>query len=68
LCVNVGFGDLRNLDDAELATCCAQLEEFEARMSTQRKELFGQIDVLSNELVRRYRSSSNVDALLDESR
>jgi molybdopterin converting factor small subunit len=68
LCVNVGFGDLRNLDDAELATCCAQLEELEARMSTQRKELFGQIDVLSNELVRRYRSSSNVDALLDESR
>lgn len=68
LCVNVGFGDVRNLDDTELATCCTQLAEFEARMSTQRKELFAQIDVLSNELVRRYRSSSNVDALLDESR
>lgn len=68
LCVNVGFGDVRNLDDTELATCCTQLAEFEARMSTHRKELFAQIDVLSNELVRRYRSSSNVDALLDESR
>jgi hypothetical protein len=31
--------------------------------------LFTQIDALSNELVRRYRSgSSNVDSLLDENR
>lgn len=68
LCVEAGFGGIRDLDDAELVSCCARLAEFESRMSAQRKELFVQIDELSNELVRRYRSSSNVDALLDERR
>ena len=68
LCVEVSFGGLRDLDDADLATCCSRLADFESRMSTQRKDLFVRIDALSNELVQRYRSSSNVDALLDEGR
>lgn len=68
LCVESGFGGLRDLDDVELSTCCSRLAEFESRMSTRRKELFVHIDALSSELVRRYRSSANVDALLDEGR
>jgi hypothetical protein len=38
-------------------------------VSARRKELFTQIDALSAELVRRYRTSTaSVDTLLDESR
>jgi hypothetical protein len=49
--------------------CCARLAEFEARASARRKSLFAEIDALSGELVRRYRSSSSsLDALLDEDR
>jgi len=69
LCVGAGFGSLRQLDDGELDSCCRMLSEFESRVSAQRKALFTQIDALSNELVRLYRSgSSNVDSLLDENR
>ena len=67
LCVETGFAALRELDDAELATCCQRVEEFEGRVSLQRKQLFAEIDALSKELVRRYRTSTaNVDALLDQ--
>ncbi|MGA1260687.1 MAG: hypothetical protein ACO31F_01605, partial [Ilumatobacteraceae bacterium] len=66
LCVEVGFGSLRELDDAELATCCQRVAEFESQVSTLRKQLFADIDSLSKELVRRYRTStSSVDTLLD---
>ena len=69
MCESVGFGGLRELDSGELATCCAQLADFELRASVRRKELFAEIDALSGELVRRYReSSANVDVLLDENR
>lgn len=69
LCDSVGFGGLVELDDAELASCSERLAEFESRVSARRKELFAEIDALSGELVRRYKSStSTVDALLDESR
>lgn len=68
LCVESGFGSLRQLDDGELDNCCRRLSEFESRVSSQRKTLFAQIDAISNELVRRYRAgSTNVDSLLDES-
>ena len=68
LCVEIGFGSLRQLDDGELDNCCRRLSEFESRVSSQRKTLFAQIDAISNELVRRYRAgSTNVDSLLDES-
>lgn len=69
LCVEVGFGSLRQLDDDELEGCCQRLSEFESRVSSRRKSLFGQIDELSNELVRRYRAeATNIDSLLDEKR
>ena len=68
LCVESGFGSLRQLDDGELDNCCRRLSEFESRVSSQRETLFAQIDAISNELVRRYRAgSTNVDSLLDES-
>lgn len=67
LCVEVGFGEVRELDDAELASCCQRVAEFESRVSTRRKQLFADIDIFSKELVRRYRTStSSVDALLDQ--
>ena len=69
LCVESGFGNLRNLDDADLVSCRTVLAEFESRMSIERKQLFTRIDELSDELVQRYRtSSSDVDSLLDEGR
>jgi hypothetical protein len=69
LCVESGFGNLRNLDDADLVSCRTVLAEFESRMSIERKQLFTRIDELSEELVQRYRtSSSDVDSLLDEGR
>ena len=46
-----------------------RLADFELVVSARRKELFTQIDALSAELVRRYRTSTaSVDTLLDESR
>jgi LPS sulfotransferase NodH len=60
---------LRQLDDDELEGCCQRLSEFESRVSSRRKSLFGQIDELSNELVRRYRAeATNIDSLFDEKR
>ncbi|MFM8508607.1 MAG: MoaD/ThiS family protein [Actinomycetota bacterium] len=69
LCESLGFGGLRDLDDAELEACVRELGNFESRVSAQRKELFARIDAMSAELVRRYRSAtSSVDSLLDENR
>lgn len=69
LCEAVDFGGLADLDDGELESCVAQLSVFESSVSSRRRELFSQIDALSGELVRRYRTStSSVDSLLDESR
>jgi molybdopterin converting factor small subunit len=69
LCDSVGFGGLRDLNDDELNNVTTRLAEFEQRVSARRKDLFAEIDVLSGELVRRYRNStSDIDSLLDESR
>ena len=69
LCDSIGFGGLRELDDAEVDACVQRLADFELVVSARRKELFTQIDALSAELVRRYRTSTaSVDTLLDESR
>jgi hypothetical protein len=67
LCSEAGSADLESMDDAELAAFAAQLHEFEQARSAERKELFGRIDALSAELVRRYRDGeADVDALLDD--
>lgn len=55
LCQEAGGTDLRSMDADELAAFAAQLYDFEQKRSGERKDLFGRIDALSAELVRRYR-------------
>jgi len=65
LCEDAGGTDLQSLDDAELATFGDRLHDFEQGRSGERRELFGRIDALSAELVRRYREGeADVDGLL----
>lgn len=67
LCLEAGSTDLESMDDDELADFAAQLHEFEQARSAERKELFGRIDALSAELVRRYRDGeADVAGLLDD--
>ena len=55
LCRDAGGNDVDSLDDAELAEYEQRLSAWESARSAERKELFGRIDALSAELVRRYR-------------
>lgn len=65
LCAEHGAADPADLGDAELAGYAAALESFEQHRSAERRELFGRIDALSAELVRRYRDGeATVDSLL----
>lgn len=65
LCASLGEGRLLELSDEELGALSRELEAFERRRSAQRKDLFAQIDELSDELVRRYRDGeADVDGLL----
>jgi hypothetical protein len=65
LCARLGIDAVDELDDAELEQLRAQLDHFEHERSHERRELFGRIDQLSAELVRRYRDGeADVDGLL----
>ena len=65
LCDSLGFDDMAELDDSALVRLGDGLAEFEARLSTRRRELFDRIDALTAELVRRYRDGdASVDSLL----
>ncbi len=67
LCDEAGSTDLPSMSDTELADFAAAIHAFEQARSTERKELFGRIDALSAELVRRYRDGeAHVDGLLAE--
>lgn len=67
LCEEVGFGAIRTMDDSRLAAAIDRLAQFEARCSSMRRSLFDEIDALTAELVRGYRSGeASVDALLDD--
>jgi hypothetical protein len=60
-----GDQDLEDLSDAELSAYGEALHEFEQARSHERRDLFGRIDELSAELVRRYRDGeADVDGLL----
>ncbi len=60
-----GGSDLPSLDDDELVALRTELRVFEQARSKERKELFGRIDSLSAELVRRYREGeADVEGLL----
>lgn len=58
LCAERGFGRLGELEDAAVAELAAALEVFEGEVSSERHEVFAQLDDLSEELVRRYREQS----------
>ena len=65
LCQEINFGDLRTLDDQSLENVVQQLSRFEISKSLERKALFGAIDALTTQLVKRYKDDGvNVDSLL----
>jgi hypothetical protein len=65
LCSRLGAANLPGLDDDELVTLRSELRMFEQSRSRERRELFGRIDSLSAELVRRYREGeADVEGLL----
>ena len=60
-----GGTDLHTLTDDELVTLRTDLRLFEQQRSAERQTLFGRIDTLSAELVRRYREGeADVEGLL----
>jgi hypothetical protein len=60
-----GGSDLPSLDDDEIVALRSELRIFEQARSKERKELFGRIDALSAELVRRYREGeADIEGLL----
>jgi hypothetical protein len=64
-CATNGFSRLDELDLAGLDALRGALEEFERRISSDRRARFERIDALTAELVRRYRDGeADVDALL----
>lgn len=66
LCSRLGATHLDALSDDELATLITELDQFEQMRSSERKELFGRIDALSAELVRRYRDGeADVEEMLE---
>ncbi|MBI4933623.1 MAG: hypothetical protein HY828_07075 [Actinobacteria bacterium] len=67
LCSDFGSTDLQSMSLEELGSYVAALHEFEQTRSAERKELFGRIDALSAELVRRYRDGeADVEGLLGD--
>lgn len=65
LCAEAGSADLPSMTLDELGTYISDLHDFEQARSAERKELFGRIDELSAELVRRYRDGeADVEGLL----
>jgi hypothetical protein len=57
LCAANGFNRLDRLTRSELEDLITRLDEFERRVSAQRKALFSELDALTEELVARYRSA-----------
>lgn len=67
LCADAGSTDLESMSDDELTGYVETLFAFEQARSAERKALFGRIDALSAELVRRYRDGeASVDGLLSD--
>jgi hypothetical protein len=64
ICAARGFGRLKALDADELASLRDAIGGFEAKVSSDRRERFEQLDALSAELVRRYRDGeADVESL-----
>lgn len=65
LCATRGFSRLDELNRQSLAELVGALDEFEQRISTQRRVVFSELDELTEELVNRYcesAMSSGVDS------
>lgn len=64
ICEELGFGQLRTLQVAELEALEVSLATFERERSEERKALFSNIDVLTAELVSRIKGGgADVDAM-----
>ncbi len=67
ICSEHRYGRVEDLDEFELATLATAIEEFEQRVSQDRRARFDRLDALSAELVRRYRDGeADVDSLLND--
>jgi len=63
LCAARGFGRLRELDPAALGDLAAALDAFERQVSARRKDVFTELDALTDELVRRLAASGADDSV-----
>jgi hypothetical protein len=61
ICAANGFSRLDRLTTAELERLVATLDGFERRVSAQRKEVYAELDALTEELVSRYRVDQESD-------
>jgi hypothetical protein len=68
LCAAGGFSRLDELNRAKLAELVAALDAFEQRISLQRKEVFAELDELTDELVNRYRDAASGSGSGDDPR
>ena len=67
ICREFHYGRVEDLDEVELGELAAAIQEFEQRVSQDRRVRFDRLDALSAELVRRYRDGeASVDSLLDD--
>lgn len=67
ICSAHRYGRVEDLDEVELGELADAIEEFEQRVSQDRRARFDRLDALSAELVRRYRDGeANVDTLLED--
>jgi hypothetical protein len=67
LCARLGIDAIEELDPPALQRLRDEMSEFEHARSQERRDLFGRIDALSAELVRRYRDGeADIDGLLAE--
>lgn len=67
ICTEFGFSRLNDLDDTQIGQLVDALDEYERRISADRRARFERLDALSAELVRRYRDGeATVDTLLGE--
>jgi hypothetical protein len=58
LCAERGFSRLAELEDQAVVELAAALDAFEGEVSSERHQVFAQLDDLSEELVRRYREQA----------
>jgi hypothetical protein len=66
LCAARGFSRLDQLNRAKLADLVAAIDEFEQRVSAQRRAVFAELDELTDELVNRYRDVASAAGTADE--